>query len=126
MIELRTTNPRGIVCGISHPSCKYSDATVARAKELRAQGMTLQAIADCLGLPNRVTVWNWTTGRSRKPYARISAKRVRPSVKNAKDIQNTVEAKAPTTDVESLENAVAAMVQSDVCNSVSIKHLKST
>lgn len=79
MIKILKTNARGILCGESQPMCRYSDATVARARELRAAGMTCKAIAEELGVKNRTTVLRWCNGERRRPHARIIAKRIRPA-----------------------------------------------
>lgn len=77
MIELRTTNARGVLCGESQPMCKWPDTLVAEARALRAQGMTIDGIAAQLDGPHRATIYRWLAGTARKPAARVVARRVR-------------------------------------------------
>jgi hypothetical protein len=85
MIELRTTNARGVLCGKSQPMCKWSDSMVAQAREMYAVGWTIRAIAAQLDGPHQWTVWRWVSNTDRKPQARIVARRVKPKTPAALD-----------------------------------------
>lgn len=73
-IVLVTTNARGLLCGESHRFAKHPDATIARARQLRGEGLTYRAIGIELGV-HFVTVWYWLSGRRRRPHAKVVAKR---------------------------------------------------
>ena len=70
-IELIQLSVNGKRVGESSPSCKYPDEVVARARELKASGMTYEAVGRALGVP-WPTVQNWV-GR-----CAANAKRVTP------------------------------------------------
>lgn len=78
MIELRTTNARGVLCGESQPMCRWPDTLVAEARALRAQGLTIYEITARLDGPHHSSVWRWVAGITRKPAVRVVAKRVKP------------------------------------------------
>lgn len=75
MIELRTTNARGALCGESQPMCRWPDSMVAKARELHAEGWPTRAIAAHLDGPHHSTVWLWVAGVTRNPPARVVATR---------------------------------------------------
>lgn len=77
MIELRTTNARCVLCGESQPMCLWPDTLVAKARALRAQGMTIHGITTHLDGPHHSTVWRWVAGITRKLPAKTVARRVR-------------------------------------------------
>lgn len=104
MIELRTTNARGALCGESQPMCRWPDALVAEARALRARGMTIYGITAQLNGPHHSTVWRWVAGITRKPPARVIARRVKTT---------------PTSDSESAVNPLASTTYSLVRNFVS-------
>lgn len=98
MIELRTTNARGVLCGESQPMCKWPDRMVAEARTLRAQGLTIHEIAARLNGPHHTSVWRWVAGVTRRPAARVIARRVRTSTKPvASDSKSGVDPMATTT-----------------------------
>lgn len=105
MIKLVRTNIHGVPVGEDNPTARYSDATVARARDLRAEGWTLSAIAEELGVKTKTVVHDWVIFRRRKPPARIVARRVKPSEK------------VHATDSESSVNSIATSTYSDVRNS---------
>lgn len=75
-IILVPTNIHGQPVGEHAHRTRFSDATVARARELRAAGWTLQAIAAEVGTRHQ-TVHGWVSLKRRKPPVRIVARRVR-------------------------------------------------
>jgi hypothetical protein len=75
-VRLIPTNIQGQPCGEHSHCARYPDSMVAEAKELRAQGLTMRAIAERLG-PHFTTVIRWLNGSMRKPPARVIARRVR-------------------------------------------------
>jgi hypothetical protein len=77
VIELLTTNARGVLCGESQPMCRWPDAMVVEARALRAQGLTIHGIAVHLDGPHHSTVWRWVAGVNRKPPAKTVARSVR-------------------------------------------------
>lgn len=75
-IILVPTNLQGQPVGEHAHRTRFSDATVARARELRAAGWTLQAIAAELGTKHQ-TVQGWVSLKRRKPPVRVVARRVK-------------------------------------------------
>lgn len=61
-------NARGMPVGESHHAARHSDAVVAQARELRAQGWTYNAIGESLGVPMR-TVQAWCDKHKRRAAA---------------------------------------------------------
>lgn len=59
-----TVNATGHCVGESHPNCRYSDETVAQARALRNEGLSLRQIARIVGA-HRMTVGLWVRGLSR-------------------------------------------------------------
>ncbi len=74
-VRLIQTNIQGQHCGEHSHLARYPDSLVAQAKELRAQGLTMRAIASRLG-PHYTTVIRWLAGTRRAPPARVVARRV--------------------------------------------------
>jgi hypothetical protein len=65
--------------GMSSPSCKYPDEIVAKAREMKAAGMTYKKVGMLLGVPWS-TVQKWVgrcAGNAKRvtPAARIIARR---------------------------------------------------
>ncbi|MEY4712238.1 MAG: hypothetical protein RIS88_1688 [Pseudomonadota bacterium] len=75
-VRLVQTNIHGAPCGTSHHWARHSDESVARAKELRLQGLSYRAIAKALDI-HRSVIWAWVAGKRRKPAARVVARRIR-------------------------------------------------
>lgn len=55
----------------------HPEAKVTKARELRAQGWNLQAIADYLDGPHRTTVSRWISGKTRNKTVRVVARRIK-------------------------------------------------
>lgn len=77
-IRHRPSNARGWPCGSQHHSARHSDATVDRARALRADGVEFTAISAALGVP-RSTVEGWTSRRRRtqQPVRIVVTRRAR-------------------------------------------------
>lgn len=75
-VLLVPANIQGQPCGEHSHRARFSDATVQRARKLRAAGWTFQAIADEVGA-SRPTIYDWVSFRRRKPPARVVARRVK-------------------------------------------------
>lgn len=73
-IEIKRTNLRGDPVGESHPNTRYSDEIVAKARAMRARGMTYRAIGEIVGA-HMDTVKAWCRNRYRKPHARVMPRR---------------------------------------------------
>lgn len=73
-IRLVPTNLRNQPVG-EHAFRAYPDSFVDRARALRAQGWTFAAISAELG-PHASTISRWLSGITRKPPARVIARRV--------------------------------------------------
>lgn len=96
-IILVPTNLQGQPVGEHAHRTRFSDATVARARELRAAGWTLQAIAAEVGARHQ-TVHGWVSFKRRKPPARVIARRVKTSTKPvASDSKSPVQPTATST-----------------------------
>lgn len=76
MIKIVGVNLKGLPCGEDSHLARYPDSMVAEAKALRAQGLTMRAIAARLG-PTHATVVFWLNGRRRKPPVKFVAKRIK-------------------------------------------------
>lgn len=97
-IRLVTTNIGGLPMGESH-WCAHPEALVQQARAMHADGISTRAIAQKLGNGvHAVTVWRWVAQVSRKPAARVIARRV----KKAPDCLN----KARVSPVSPLENTL--------------------
>ncbi len=59
--------------GTANPAARWSDETVARARELHAGGLSAWKVANVLGVANR-TVRAWLDGSRRPPPARHVAR----------------------------------------------------
>lgn len=57
-------NHRGYRVGEDHHRTSYPDAVVARAVQLRAEGLTYRAIGEQVGVPT-MTVRDWCQGWTR-------------------------------------------------------------
>ncbi len=77
---------------------------VAKARELHAEGWPTRAIAAHLDGPHHSTVWLWVAGITRKPPARVIARRAKTT---------------PSSDSESAVNPLASTTYSLVRNFVS-------
>lgn len=67
-------NARGMRLGETHPNARASDEVVAKARAMRAEGLTLPVIGEALGVSQH-TVWAWVSGRRRAlPVARVVAR----------------------------------------------------
>lgn len=75
-VRIVKCNAKGRPVGEDAPTALFSDATVAKAKELRAAGWTLSQVANEIGCNFR-TVSDWCLGKRRKPAVRVIARRVR-------------------------------------------------
>ncbi len=73
-IEIQRTNLRGWPVGEHHPRSKYSDEIVAKARAMRAQGITYRAIGQLFGA-HPDTVKAWCHVKYRKPHARVIPRR---------------------------------------------------
>lgn len=78
-IELVQVALSGQRVGESNPSTKYPDSVVAKARELKASGLSYKAVGLALGVP-WTTVQNWigrcaANAKRVTPAARIVAKR---------------------------------------------------
>jgi hypothetical protein len=60
------TNARGVRMGTSSPTHRFTDAQVEYARELRAAGATVKAVAEVIGC-NPSTAWRWAVGHRRRP-----------------------------------------------------------
>lgn len=69
-------NAKGRSVGEDAATAKFSNDTVARAKELRAAGWTLSQVANEIGCNFR-TVSDWCLGKPRPEPARVVVRRVR-------------------------------------------------
>ena len=77
-LRFRRSNARGWAMGESRHGVTASDAIVAKAREMRAAGMSHRRIGAELGVPWQ-TCEGWTSMRKRLPHARIVVTRVAPS-----------------------------------------------
>lgn len=77
-VRLVSTTLRGVPVGESSPNTRWPDTMVAQAKALRAEGMPIRKITANLNGPHHATVWRWVAGVTRKPAARVIARRVKP------------------------------------------------
>ncbi len=72
-VELVPTNTRGWPVGTANPAARWPDETVARARQLHADGMRPWPISKALGVP-AWTVRRWLDGTRRPPPARHVAR----------------------------------------------------
>jgi len=96
-IRLVRCNARGYAVGEDAATSRFSDAAVAKAKELRAAGWTLSQIATELGCNFR-TVSDWCLGKRRRPHARVVVKRVRSEQSALNHQQALKNPSAPSKD----------------------------
>jgi hypothetical protein len=79
ILRIRQCTARGHVLGTSNGRCKFDDATVDRARQMRAAGMLYREIANETGAALS-TVHAWLTGVRRcQVPARVIVKRAKPT-----------------------------------------------
>lgn len=77
-LEFVQANATGMPMCESNVLTRWPRAVVDRALALRSAGLTFSAISQALGVPIP-TVFDWTSGRRRRPPDRIIVKRVKES-----------------------------------------------
>lgn len=79
-VEILHTNARGQPVGMSNCMARHSDEVVAKARKMRADGMTYTAIGKALGVPMpTIQSWCGESGHKRRHVApvRITVRRVK-------------------------------------------------
>lgn len=75
-VVVKSTNLQGVPCGESHHWTKYPQSFIDETKQLAHAGMSIRAIAARLGVSHG-TVWDWLSGRRRRPPVRVMARRIK-------------------------------------------------
>jgi hypothetical protein len=83
-VRMIRCSPAGQPVGEDAHQSRFSDAAVAEARALRAQGLFYREIAKRIGCTTPA-VWYWLTGRKRRPHVKVVARlRKVPSEPEAK------------------------------------------